>query len=104
MAWLYLLAAGLLEAVWALLLKQSASFTRIWPSIGFAGAAAISLVLLGLALRTIPVGTAYGVWTGVGALMTFAAGIVLLGETSSALRFASVALIAAGIVGLRVAA
>src|SRR2546430_12578211 len=104
MAWLYLLAAGLLEAVWALLLKQSASFTRIWPSIGFAGAAAISLVLLALALRTIPVGTAYGVWTGIGAMMTFGAGIVLLGENSSALRLASVPLIAAGLVGLRVGA
>jgi len=102
MAWLMVAIAGLFEIVWAVLLKQSDGFSKLWPSIGFVLAAAGSIVLLALALRTLPVGSAYAAWTGIGAVGTAAAGIVLLDEGAGAGRLASIALVVVGIVGLRI--
>lgn len=103
LAWVVLLAAGLLETVWALAMKQSAGFTRLVPSLVTLAAALMSFILLSLALRSLPLGTAYAVWTGIGALGAFVAGIVVLGEPASALRIGSAALILLGIVGLKLA-
>ena len=101
MDWFILVAAGLFEIGWAIGLKYSAGFTRLWPSIGTALAMAISLGLLGIAMKSLPVGTAYAVWVGVGAVGTVILGIVLFNEPASAGRFLSMALILAGIVGLK---
>ncbi|EWY37018.1 multidrug transporter [Skermanella stibiiresistens SB22] len=95
--------AGVFEIGWALGLKQTAGFTRVVPSVLTIGAMAISLGLLGLALRTLPLGTAYAIWTGIGTLGTVAAGILLHGEPATALRLGCVALIVTGIVGLKLA-
>ncbi|WP_037459713.1 DMT family transporter [Skermanella stibiiresistens] len=103
MAWIYLFLAGVFEIGWALGLKQTAGFTRVVPSVLTIGAMAISLGLLGLALRTLPLGTAYAIWTGIGTLGTVAAGILLHGEPATALRLGCVALIVTGIVGLKLA-
>jgi len=102
MTWLILVTAGLFEVGWAVGLKYTDGFTRIWPSAGTLLAMAASLWLLAIAMRTIPLGTAYAVWVGVGAAGTVILGIVLLGEPASALRLISVGLILAGIVGLKV--
>lgn len=101
MAWIILVIAGLFEIGWAVGLKYTEGFTRLWPSIGTVGAMIISLWLLGLAMRTLPVGTAYGVWVGVGALGTALLGILLFGESASAARLFSLALILCGIIGLK---
>lgn len=101
MAWPLLIIAGLLEIVWALLLKESDGFSKLWPSIGFFVAGTGSIVLLALALRDLPVGTAYAAWTGIGAVGTAAFGIALLNESADGARVASIALIAVGIAGLR---
>ena len=101
MDWFILVAAGLFEIGWAIGLKYSAGFTRLWPSIGTALAMAISLGLLGIAMKSLPVGTAYAVWVGVGAVGTVILGIVLFDEPANAGRVLSVALIVAGIVGLK---
>ena len=103
MSWIYLLLAGLFEIAFALGLKHTEGFTRLWPSLGTAAAAAVSLYLLTLALRTIPVGTAYAVWTGVGACGVALMGIVLLGESASPARLACIGLIVAGVIGLKLA-
>lgn len=103
MNWVLLVLAGLLEVVWALGLKQSAGFTRPAASAFTIAAMVASFYLLSLALRTLPLGTAYAVWVGIGAVGTVVAGAVLLGESLSALKLASVALIAAGIIGLKIA-
>jgi quaternary ammonium compound-resistance protein SugE len=103
MAWFLLLIAGLLEIGWAVGLKFTAGFSRFWPSIATAAAMIVSVALLGLAMRTLPVGTAYAVWTGIGAVGTVALGIVLFNEPATALRLASVALIVLGIAGLKLA-
>ena len=103
MAWTYLLLAGLFEIGFALGLKHTDGFTRLWPSLGTAAAAAASLYLMTLAMRTIPVGTAYAVWVGVGAVGTAILGIVLLGEPANAGRMISLGLIVAGIIGLKLA-
>jgi quaternary ammonium compound-resistance protein SugE len=103
MAWLLLVVAGLLETAWAIALKQSAGFSKLLPSVLFVVLGVASLVLLALALRSLPVGTAYAVWTGIGAAGTAILGIVLLGEPAQALRLASIALIVAGVVGLNLA-
>jgi quaternary ammonium compound-resistance protein SugE len=103
MSWLLLIVAGLLEVGWAIGLKYTEGFTRLWPSVGTALAMIVSLALLGVAMKSLPVGTAYAVWVGVGAVGTVILGIVLFGEPASALRVASIALIVAGIVGLRLA-
>lgn len=101
MAWALLVVAGLLEIVWATALKQSDGFSRLWPSVIGVGAATISFVLLSAALRSLPVGTAYAVWVGIGALGVAVAGVVLQGEPASPVRAGFLLLILAGVVGLR---
>jgi quaternary ammonium compound-resistance protein SugE len=101
MAWIYLLFAGLLEVAWAIGLKYTEGFTRPWPTAATVAAMVASVILLGLALRTLPVGTAYAVWTGIGAVGVALLGIVLFGESASAARLACIGLILAGIVGLK---
>jgi quaternary ammonium compound-resistance protein SugE len=103
MVWLILVAAGLLEVAWAVCLKQAQGFTRPWPSIGFVVASIASVVLLAFALKKLPLGTAYAIWTGIGAVGTAVVGIVALGEPADPRRIACIALIVAGIVGLRLA-
>jgi quaternary ammonium compound-resistance protein SugE len=101
MNWAILVVAGIFEVGWAIGLKYTEGFTRLWPSVWTALAMIISLGLLGIAMKTLPVGTAYSVWVGVGAVGTVVLGIVLLGESASLPRMISVALIVAGIVGLK---
>ena len=101
MAWTILFAAGLLEVVWAIGLKYTEGFSRLLPSILTLASMAGSIILLGMALRTLPIGTAYAVWTGIGAVGTALLGIVLFGEPATALRLACIGLIVAGIVGLK---
>ena len=101
MAWTYLFIAGVLEIVWAIGLKYTDGFTRLWPSVGTAAAMVVSVVLLAWAMRTLPVGTAYAVWTGIGAVGTVILGIALFGEAATLARLACVGLIVAGIVGLK---
>jgi len=103
MAWVILVLAGLFEIAWAIGLKYTEGFTRFWPSVGTLVAMIVSVVLLGVAMRSLPVGTSYAVWVGVGAVGTAILGIVLFGESASAGRLASLALIVAGIVGLKLA-
>lgn len=103
MAWVLLIVAGLCEIVWAIGLKYAQGFTRFWPSVMTVAAMLVSIVLLGLAMKSLPVGTSYAVWVGVGAVGTAILGIILLGESASAGRLASLALIVAGIVGLKLA-
>jgi quaternary ammonium compound-resistance protein SugE len=102
MAWIYLIFAGLFEIGWAIGLKYTDGFSRLVPSLLTIGAMVISLTLLALALKTLPVGTAYAVWTGIGAVGTAALGIYLFGEPATAARIASISLIVAGIVGLKI--
>jgi quaternary ammonium compound-resistance protein SugE len=104
MAWAILVLAGLFETGWAIGLKYTEGFTRLWPSIWTIVAMIVSLWLLGIAMKDLPVGTAYSVWVGVGAVGTVMLGIVLLGEPANPARMISVALIVAGIVGLKFAA
>lgn len=103
MAWIILVIAGLFEVGWAIGLKYTDGFTRAWPTIWTVLAMIISLWLLGIAMKSLPVGTAYSVWVGVGAVGTVILGIVLLGEPANAARLISVALIIAGIGGLKLA-
>lgn len=103
MPWIILVLAGLFEIGWAIGLKYTEGFTRLWPSVGTIAAMAISLGLLGVAVKSLPVGTAYAVWVGVGAVGTAILGIVLLGEPANAGRLASLGLIVAGIIGLKLA-
>jgi quaternary ammonium compound-resistance protein SugE len=102
MAWFYLFVAGLFEVAWAIGLKYTDGFTRLWPSLSTVAAMILSLGFLGLALKTLPVGTAYAVWTGIGAIGTVLLGIYLFSEPATATRLACIGLILAGIVGLRV--
>ncbi|RYF14722.1 MAG: quaternary ammonium compound efflux SMR transporter SugE [Comamonadaceae bacterium] len=102
MAWTVLVIAGLFEVGWAIGLKYTEGFTRLWPSVGTVAAMVVSVLLLGWAMRTLPVGTAYAVWTGIGAVGTVALGIVLFQEPATVARLACVGLILAGIVGLKV--
>jgi len=104
MAWVLLLVAGLFEIGWAIGLKYTEGFTRLWPSVGTVAAMAVSVGLLGLAMRTLPVGTTYAVWTGIGALGTVMLGIVLFGEPATVARLACAGLILTGIVGLKLTA
>src|SRR6476469_3254430 len=104
MAWLYLFLAGLFEVGWAIGLKYTEGFSRLYPSLLTIAAMALSLALLGLALKTLPVGTAYAVWTGIGAVGTAALGIYLFDEPATALRIGCIGLIVGGIVGLKFAA
>ena len=101
MAWIILIIAGLLEVCWAIGLKYTEGFPRRWPSVGTVAAMTASVVLLGWAMRTLPVGTAYAVWTGIGAVGTVLLGIVLFGEPATVARLACVGLVVAGILGLK---
>jgi quaternary ammonium compound-resistance protein SugE len=101
MAWIYLFIAGLFEIGWAIGLKYTDGFTRLWPSLWTAASMALSVWLLAVALRTLPVGSAYAVWTGIGAIGTAALGVYLFDEPVTAARLASIGLIVAGIVGLK---
>lgn len=101
MAWTYLVFAGLFEVGWAIGLKYTQGFTRLLPTALTAASMAVSLGLLGLALKSLSLGTAYAIWTGIGTIGTAVLGIVLLGEPATALRLACIGLIVAGIVGLK---
>jgi quaternary ammonium compound-resistance protein SugE len=102
MSWIILFFAGLFEVGWAVGLKYTDGFSRPLPTVLTVAAMAISLGLLGLAMKELPLGTAYAVWTGVGAVGTVIAGIILFGESMALFRLASVALIIAGLIGLKV--
>ncbi|MCW5624593.1 MAG: quaternary ammonium compound efflux SMR transporter SugE [Burkholderiales bacterium] len=104
MSWVILVFAGLLEIGWAIGLKYTAGFTRLWPTVGTVAAMVLSIALLGVAMKDLPVGTAYAVWTGIGAVGTVILGIVLLGDSASVARLTCVGLILAGIIGLKVTA
>ncbi len=101
MAWILLLIAGLLEVGWAIGLKYTEGFTRPWPSALTLAAMVGSVILLGIAMKSLPVGTSYAVWVGIGAVGTAILGIILFGESANAGRLASLGLIVAGIVGLK---
>ena len=101
MSWVILFAAGLFEIGWAVGLKYTEGFTRPWPTLATILSMTVSLALLGLALRTLPLGTAYAVWTGIGTIGTVVLGILLFGESSDVIRLACISLIVAGIVGLK---
>ena len=103
MAWLVLVLAGLFEIGWAIGLKYTDGFTKLWPTVGTVASMIVSLGLLGVAMKSLPVGTAYAVWVGVGAVGTAILGIVLMGEPANAGRMVSLGLIVAGIVGLKLA-
>lgn len=104
MSWFILVIAGLLEVVWAIGLKYTHGFTRLTPSVITVTAMIVSIVLLSWAMRSLPVGTAYAVWTGIGAVGAAITGILLLGESASLARIASLALIVCGIIGLKLSA
>ena len=104
MHWIFLFIAAGFEIVWATGLKYTAGFTRLWPSVGVGAAIAASMFLLALAARGLPIGTAYAVWTGIGAVGTAIAGICLFHESAAALRLVCIALIVTGVVGLKVLA
>ena len=104
MSWILLLLAGLCEVGWAVGLKYSEGFTRLWPRVGTAAAMILSVVLLGIALRHLPLGSAYAVWTGIGTVGTVLFGILVFGEPAAASRLFCVGLIVAGIMGLKLSA
>jgi quaternary ammonium compound-resistance protein SugE len=101
MAWIILLVAGLFEVGWAVGLKYTEGFTRLWPTVGTGVSMVLSMTLLGLALKTLPLGTAYAVWTGIGAIGTALFGILVLKEPATAARLVCLCLIVAGILGLK---
>jgi len=101
MDWVLLIIAGVFEVIWATGLKYTEGFTRLWPSVGTLAAMAVSIVLLAQALKSIPVGTGYAIWTGIGAAGTAAMGIMLFGESRHVMRILCIGLIVAGIVGLK---
>jgi len=103
MAWLQLALAGLLEVVWALGLKRTEGFTRLWPSVLTLVAMGLSFYLLARAVRTLPIGTAYAVWVGIGAVGTAVVAMLFMGESRNLLRVGSIMLIVAGVIGLRLA-
>ncbi|MDY0250932.1 MAG: quaternary ammonium compound efflux SMR transporter SugE [Pseudomonas sp.] len=103
MSWMILFVAGLLEIGWAIGLKYTDGFTKLWPTVGTVCSLVASFLLLGLALKTLPVGTAYAVWVGIGAVGTALLGILLFGESVNVLKLMSLALICAGIIGLKMA-
>ena len=104
MAWIYLLLAGLFEVVWAIGLKYTEGFTRLWPTVITVTAMVISIALLAMAVKTLPIGTAYAIWTGIGAVGAVALGIVLFGDPATLPRLLCVALIVIGIIGLKLTA
>ncbi|MFO1207150.1 MAG: quaternary ammonium compound efflux SMR transporter SugE [Burkholderiales bacterium] len=104
MPWVYLFLAGILEIVWAIGLKYTEGFTRLWPTVATIAVAWLSFYLLALAVRTIPVGTGYAIWTGIGAAGVAILGMLLFGEPATLARFVFLALIIVGIVGLKLSA
>ncbi|MEF3081020.1 quaternary ammonium compound efflux SMR transporter SugE [Luteimonas sp. SMYT11W] len=103
MSWIILVLAGLFEIGWAIGLKYTEGFTKLWPTVGTVAAMAISVGLLGVAMRDLPVGTAYAIWVGIGAVGTVILGMVLMGDAASPGRLISLGLIIAGIIGLKLA-
>ena len=103
MNWFILFVAGLFEIGWAIGLKYTEGFTRLWPSVGTAASMVASVVLLGIAMKTLPVGTAYAIWVDIGAVGTAILGMVLLGEAANTGRLVSLGLIVAGVIGLKLA-
>lgn len=103
LSWLVLLIAGLFEVGWAIGLKYTEGFTRFWPTVGTVASMIISVALLGLALKVLPVGSAYAIWVGVGAVGTVILGILLFGDSASLPKLISVGFIIAGIIGLKLA-
>ena len=103
MAWVVLFVAGLFEIGWAVGLKYTEGFTRLWPTVATGVALTMSLALLGIALRTLPLGTAYAVWTGIGSVGTAILGVVLFREPATVMRLLCIGLIVAGIIGLKLA-
>ncbi|MFQ3262384.1 quaternary ammonium compound efflux SMR transporter SugE [Reinekea sp.] len=101
MSWFILVIAGLLEIGWAIGLKYTDGFTKLWPTVGTVMSLVASFLLLGIALKTLPVGTAYAIWVGIGAVGTALLGILLFGESTDILKLVSLGLICAGIVGLK---
>ena len=101
MAWVYLILAGIFEVVWASTMKQSEGFTKLMPSVITIVTMIISFVLLAVAMKSLPLGTAYAIWTGIGAVGAFLVGIMFLGEAATFFRIASVSLIIAGLIGLK---
>ena len=102
MTWVYLFVAGIFEIGFALGLKYSEGFTRLWPTLGMVAAGALSFYLLSISMKSLPVGTAYAVWTGIGAAGTAVLGILLLGESTSLFRVLSILLVVVGVVGLSI--
>lgn len=103
-AWILLLVAGLFEIVWAVGLKYTDGFTRLWPTMGTLAALVVSISLLGLASKTLPIGTAYAVWTGIGAVGTVLCGMWLFGDSVAVVRLVCLGMILLGIIGLKVSA
>ena len=103
MAWIALIVAGLFEIVWAYFMKQSAGFTRLWPSVATLGFMGVSFALLSFSMKSLPMGTAYTVWTGIGAVGAFVVGVVVLHEHLSLARVAAAVLIVAGLILMRLA-
>jgi quaternary ammonium compound-resistance protein SugE len=101
MPWFALIVAGLFEVGWAIGLKYTEGFTRLWPTLGTVASMIISLALLGLALRTLPLGTAYAIWTGIGTVGTALLGIAIFHEAADPIRLGCIGLIVAGVVGLK---
>ena len=102
MSWIYLFIAGALEIIWAVALKYAEGFSRLWPSVISIAGMILSVIFLSLALRKIPLGTGYAIWTGIGAAGTFVAGLFLFGESAAPLRLVCFVLILAGMVGLKI--
>ena len=103
MAWVIIVIAGMFEVLFAFAMKQSAGFTKLWPSVISAVAVLISMGLLSLAMRTLPLGTAYAVWTGIGAVGTFVVGVIVLGEAATPLRIVAACLILTGLILMKFA-
>lgn len=103
MSWIILFVAGLLEIGWAIGLKYTDGFTQLWPTVGTVLSLVASFLLLGIALKSLPVGTAYAIWVGIGAVGTALLGMLLFGESTDVLKLLSLGLICAGIVGLKLA-
>lgn len=102
MPWIMLISAGLLEIVWAVGLKYTEGFTRLGPSVITIAAMVVSMILLGLAMRSLPMGTAYAIWTGIGIVGTAILGIIMFGESANLARIVCIAMILGGIIGLKV--
>lgn len=104
MAWIILVIAGLFEVIWAVGLKYTDGFSRLWPTVGTLAAMAVSVFLLSVAMKTLPVGTAYAVWTGIGAMGAVLVGIFLLGDSAAPARLFCLVLILSGVIGLKLTA